>query len=85
MGPEAANPSRYESARGDRPTPLPVQALDHATGYLMAAAAVRGLAERLKTGRGFEARTSLARVAGLLVGALIAAIAGNLSAAEEFD
>lgn len=69
----------------DRPTPLPVQALDHATGYLMAAAAVRGLTERLKTGRGFEARTSLARVAELLVGAPIAEIAGNLSAAEETD
>ncbi len=27
----------------DRPTPLPVQALDHATGYPLAAAAVRGL------------------------------------------
>src|SRR5262249_44968017 len=27
----------------EKPTPLPVQALDHATGYLMAAAAVRGL------------------------------------------
>jgi hypothetical protein len=25
----------------DKPTPLPVQALDHATGYLMAAAAIR--------------------------------------------
>src|SRR5262249_13189705 len=30
----------------DRPTPLPVQALDHATGYLLAAAALRGLARR---------------------------------------
>ncbi len=26
----------------DKPTPLPVQALDHATGYLMAAAVIRG-------------------------------------------
>jgi len=26
-----------QSARGDRRVPLPVQALDHATGYLMAA------------------------------------------------
>jgi hypothetical protein len=69
----------------DRPTPLPVQALDHATGYLMAAAAVRGLMERLKTGRGFEGRTSLARVAELLAGTPVAGIAGNLSAAEEAD
>ena len=28
----------------DRPRPLPVQALDHATGYLMAAAVLYGLA-----------------------------------------
>jgi hypothetical protein len=69
----------------DRPTPLPVQALDHATGYLMAAAAVRGLSERLRTGRGFEGRTSLARVAELLLSAPVAEIAGNLGAADEAD
>ena len=49
-----------------RPTPLPVQALDHATGYIMAAAAVRGLAARLQTGSGTAARVSLARTAALL-------------------
>ncbi len=53
----------------DRPVPLPVQAHDHATGYLMAAAAVRGLAQRLATGLGCEARGSLARTAALLIGA----------------
>jgi CoA-transferase family III len=52
----------------DRPTPLPVQALDHATGYLMAAAVVRGLTGRLTTGAGGSARASLARTAALLVG-----------------
>ena len=52
----------------DRPTPLPVQALDHATGYLMAAAALRGLTQRLLTGSGFEAYTSLARTAQMLIG-----------------
>jgi hypothetical protein len=51
----------------DRPTPLPVQALDHATGYLLAAAGLRGLARRLATGGGCVARTSLARVAALLM------------------
>ncbi len=50
----------------DRPTPLPVQALDHATGYILAAAALRGLAERLRTGAGLRARASLARTAALL-------------------
>jgi hypothetical protein len=69
----------------DRPTPLPVQALDHATGYLMAAAAVRGLRERLETGRGYEGRTSLARVAELLIGVPPTAMAGNLTAADEAD
>ena len=48
--------------------PLPVQALDHATGYLMAAAAIRGLTQRLATGAGTTARTSLARTASLLTG-----------------
>ena len=53
---------------GDRPTPLPVQALDHATGYIMAAAAIRGLTTRAATGAGATIRTSLARTAALLVG-----------------
>jgi hypothetical protein len=53
----------------DRPTPLPVQALDHATGYLIAAAAIRGLAEREVSGRGSRWRLSLARTAQLLVDA----------------
>ena len=50
----------------DRPTPLPVQALDHATGYLLAAAVLRGLTERLRGATGSTARTSLARMACLL-------------------
>jgi hypothetical protein len=49
------------------PTPLPAQALDHATGYLLAAAAVRGLRTRADTGRGTIVRCSLARTARLLV------------------
>ncbi|MDH0304620.1 MULTISPECIES: CoA transferase [unclassified Pseudomonas] len=51
----------------DRPVPLPVQALDHATGYLMAAEAIRALGERLRSGMGCRARLSLARTAKLLV------------------
>jgi hypothetical protein len=50
----------------DKPTPLPVQALDHAAGYLLAAAAVRGLSERAASGAGSSRRLSLARVAALL-------------------
>ncbi|MGE8148437.1 CoA transferase [Pseudomonas frederiksbergensis] len=47
--------------QADKPTPLPVQALDHATGYLMAAAAIKLL------GQGGSARLSLARTAKLLI------------------
>ncbi|HLU63205.1 MAG TPA: CoA transferase [Protaetiibacter sp.] len=50
----------------ERPTPLPVQALDQATGYLMAAAVLTGLRERLEHGTGSCARLSLARTAVLL-------------------
>jgi len=67
----------------DQPTPLPVQANDHATGYLMAAAALRALTERARTGRGFEARASLARTAQLLVGGPRRDGSGNLGAPSE--
>ena len=49
-----------------KPVPLPVQALDHATGYLIAAAVVRGLLNRLAEGTATQARLSLARTALLL-------------------
>ena len=51
----------------NRPLPLPVQALDHATGYLMAAAVVRGLLARLSAQRVLSAQLSLARTAALLM------------------
>jgi hypothetical protein len=51
----------------DKPVPLPAQALDHATGYLMAAAVLRGLLLRLGSGQALSARLSLARTAALLV------------------
>jgi hypothetical protein len=50
----------------EKPVPLPVQALDHATGYLMAAAAICGVTRRLTHGSGTEARLSLTRTARLL-------------------
>lgn len=53
----------------DKPTPLPVQALDHATGYILACAVVRGLTQRLRTGAGSITRASLARTAALLTAA----------------
>ncbi|MFD0980117.1 CoA transferase [Tropicimonas aquimaris] len=56
-------------ADADRPVALPVQALDHATGYLMAAAVLRAV--RVRNGRRqvLSARLSLARAAHLLVSA----------------
>jgi CoA-transferase family III len=50
-----------------KPLPLPVQALDHATGYFMAATTIRGVTRRLENGAGTEARLSLARSAKLLI------------------
>jgi len=55
-------------AGADRPVPLPVQALDHGAGYLMASAAVRGLTLRHTRAAGSRWRTSLARVGGFLAG-----------------
>nr|WP_252977095.1 CoA transferase [Pseudomonas psychrotolerans] len=52
--------------QAQQPVPLPVQALDHATGYLMAAAVIRGITGRLREGRVLSARLSLARTACLL-------------------
>ncbi|MCR9076831.1 MAG: CoA transferase, partial [bacterium] len=51
----------------DKPVPLPVQALDQATGYLMATAALRGVAERRSSGRVLRARASLARTARFVI------------------
>ena len=49
----------------DRPHPLPAQALDHATGFLLAAAVCRALTARLD-GAATTVRASLARTAELL-------------------
>ena len=53
-------------AQAEGPTPLPVQALDHATGYLMAAAIMKSLLAA-KNGTYKNARFSLARTAVLLM------------------
>lgn len=51
----------------DIPVSLPVQALDHATGYLLAAATVRALIARSKGEGSLTAKLSLARTAKLLI------------------
>ncbi|SHE82746.1 CoA-transferase family III [Ruegeria intermedia] len=53
-------------AKVEKPTPLPVQALDHATGYLMAAAVLSALTEATLGRSIMDARLSLARTAELL-------------------
>lgn len=60
-----ADAGMHELGR-DKPTPLPVQALDHGTGYLMAYAVINALADQQTTGQGAIARLSLARTASLL-------------------
>lgn len=50
----------------DKPVPLPVQALDHGTGYLLAAAVLEGLYRRGQ-GRAASAKLSLARTAQALM------------------
>ncbi|MEM7089734.1 MAG: CoA transferase [Pseudomonadota bacterium] len=53
-------------AHTDEPTPLPVQALDHATGYLMAAAVLSALADATAGDSIMFGHLSLARTAELL-------------------
>ncbi len=73
-------------ANRDQPMPLPVQALDHATGYLMAAAAVCAVS-LAANGNGLRnARLSLARSAELLIAnpQSIEGKLGKLPAPEDF-
>ncbi len=56
-----------EQASAEQPVSLPVQALDHATGYLIAAASIHALNLRDNTGAIYSARLSLARTASLLM------------------
>ena len=53
-------------ADADKPTPLPVQALDMATGYLLAATVLHALTANRSDGVVQSARLSLARTAHLL-------------------
>jgi len=53
---------------GERPGALPVQALDHASGYLIAAAALRGLTLRERIGRAGHAQLALTRTADWIMG-----------------
>ncbi|WP_424216104.1 CoA transferase (plasmid) [Streptomyces sp. BI20] len=56
-----------EAAPDGRPGVLPAQALDHGTGYLLAAAVLRALTERRNTGAGRRLHFSLAGTAAWLL------------------
>jgi hypothetical protein len=73
----AAAGMRWRNA--EKPVPLPAQALDHATGYLVAAAAIRGVTRRMTNGGGLDARLSLARTAKFLTDAQTAAASAALA------
>lgn len=60
--------SVIEGTDDGRPGALPVQALDHGTGYLLAAAVLRALTVRAVTGGGQHVRLSLAGTATWLSG-----------------
>src|SRR5258708_7376735 len=53
------NAAEAEAFGASEPKPLPAQVLDHATGYLMAFAAISALARRAERGGSWHGRTSL--------------------------
>lgn len=57
-----------ESPDGERPGALPVQALDHSAGYLLAAAVCDAVRLRAEDGITLAARTSLRRIAAEMLG-----------------
>ena len=69
----------------DKPAPLPVQALDHATGYLMAAAVLSALTEAARGANVPTAHLSLARTAELLAGLPKSAEGPDLTAPADSD
>lgn len=67
------------------PTPLPVQALDHATGYLMAAAVLSALNAAARGAAVPQARLSLARTAVLLNELVKTATGPDITSAIDTD
>lgn len=67
--PDRRLPIRINSYEVDasRPRHTPVEGLDLSTGYQMAAAAIRGLTKRLRSGAGSSTKYSLARTASMLI------------------
>lgn len=73
----------------ERPGALPAQALDHGTGYLLAAAVLRALTERAERGHGCVIRLALARTAMWLTDGIGReegpGVPADLSVAEPYD
>jgi crotonobetainyl-CoA:carnitine CoA-transferase CaiB-like acyl-CoA transferase len=63
----AAYAMQSSQNRLNKPLPLPAQALDHSTGYLMAAAVLYAVEQRQNKGMIYSARLSLARTAHMLL------------------
>jgi hypothetical protein len=63
----ASGIARVEAAGGPTPGVLPAQALDHGTGYLIAAAILRALSRQLTHGGAWHAELSLAQTAARLL------------------
>ncbi|WP_329226586.1 CoA transferase [Streptomyces canus] len=68
----------------DRPGALPAQALDHGTGYLLAAAVLRALTEQSYEGGSRFVRLALARTAQWLTAGMDGSAAGD-AASEPYD
>ncbi|MGI9383364.1 MAG: CoA transferase, partial [Methyloligellaceae bacterium] len=62
------NHAEAEAAGSDAPKPLPCQALDHGSGYLMAFAAMTALLRRANEGGSWHVRVSLAQTGRWLQG-----------------
>jgi crotonobetainyl-CoA:carnitine CoA-transferase CaiB-like acyl-CoA transferase len=62
------NHAEAEAAGSAQPTPLPCQAIDHASGYLMAFGAMTALARRATEGGSWHVRVSLAQTGQWLRG-----------------
>ncbi len=60
------NAAEAEAAGVSGPKPLPAQALDHCTGYLMAFAAMTALVRRVRDGGSWHVRLSLAQTGAWL-------------------
>ncbi|MFJ3715828.1 CoA transferase [Streptomyces sp. NPDC090057] len=80
---QAATGIAVTEGSAERPGALPAQALDHGTGYLLAAAVLRAVTERSYDGGGRVLRLALARTAHWLTDGMPPARAGGDGAGYE--